>query len=344
MTGHGLVGPVPAGLLAAVAAAGYLAAVLGRPWPPTRTASWLAGTAAAAAGAPLTAHPDLRVHVLGHLLLGMLAPLLLVRAAPVTLALRTLPLSHARALARALRRAPVRVLTHPVVAGLLDVGGLWVLLRSGVHATGGPAVHTLVAVHMLLAGTLFAASLVGPDPAPHRARLGVRAAVLVAAVAAHDVLAKTVLADPPPGLPAEQARAGAELLYYGGLPVELALMVLLGVEWYARDRRAALRPARAASSSSPCRSSGSPVRPPSGPAPGAARPAAPPSPRSGRGSRRRRRPGIRVSGPRRRGSASCRTASGVLHVDQGDVVVVRVTGQRRDEAVAGRAGERPGPA
>ncbi|GAA4693033.1 cytochrome c oxidase assembly protein [Pseudonocardia yuanmonensis] len=249
MSGHGLVGPVPVGLLAAVAAAGYLAAVLGRPWPARRTASWLTGVAGAAVGAPLTVHPDLRVHVAGHLLLGMLAPLLLVRAAPVTLALRTLPVARARGLARALRSGPVRVLTHPVVAGLLDVGGLWVLLRTGLHATGGPAAHALVAVHMLVAGTLFAASLVSPEPAPHRARLGVRAAVLVAAVAAHDVLARTVYADPPPGLPAEQARAGAELLYYGGLPVELALMVLLGAEWFARDRRTVLRPARAASSS-----------------------------------------------------------------------------------------------
>jgi putative membrane protein len=244
VSGHEL-----AGLLGAVAAGVYLAAILGRPWPAARTACWLAGVAAAAVGAPLTGHGDLRVHVAGHLLLGMLAPLLLVRAAPVTLALRTLPVARARRSAGMLRSAPVRVLTHPVVAALLDVGGLWVLLRTGLHATADPTVHTLVAVHMLLAGTLFAAALVSPDPAPHRARLGVRAAVLVTAVAAHDVLAKTLYADPPPGTPAEQARAGAELLYYGGLPVELALMVLLGAEWWARDRRAALRPLRAGSSS-----------------------------------------------------------------------------------------------
>jgi putative membrane protein len=236
VSGHQL-----AGLLAAVAAGVYLAAVLGRPWPAGRTACWLVGAAAAGVGAPLTAHGDLRTHVAGHLLVGMLAPLLLVRAAPVTLALRTLPVARARRLTRVLRSAPGRVLSHPVVAGLLDVGGMWVLLRTDVHATTDPAVHALVAVHMLLAGTLFAAALVSPDPSPHRGRLGVRAAVLVAAVAAHDVLAKTLSADPPPGTPAEQARAGAELLYYGGLPVELALMVLLGAEWWARDRRAALR-------------------------------------------------------------------------------------------------------
>ena len=244
MNGHEL-----AGLAGAAVAGAYLAAVLGRAWPAGRTACWFGGVAAAAVGAPLTGHGDLRLHVAGHLLLGMLAPLLLVRAAPVTLALRTLPVARARRLAAVLRSAPVSVVGHPVVAAVLDVGGLWVLLRTGLHAAADPAVHALVAIHMLLAGTLFAAALVSPDPAPHRARLGLRAAVLVAAVAAHDVLAKTLYADPPPGIPAAQARAGAELLYYGGLPVELALMVLLGAEWWARDRRAALRPARAASSS-----------------------------------------------------------------------------------------------
>jgi putative membrane protein len=68
----------------------------GRPWPWWRTALWVAGLAAAtvAVAGPLAdaAHSDFRAHVLGHVLLGMLAPLLLVLAAPATLALRGLPL------------------------------------------------------------------------------------------------------------------------------------------------------------------------------------------------------------------------------------------------------------
>ncbi|WP_434612356.1 cytochrome c oxidase assembly protein [Arthrobacter sp. A5] len=52
---------------------------------------WLAGTVAAAAAVtgPLAedAHTEFTAHMAGHLLVGMIAPLLLVSAAPVSLAL-----------------------------------------------------------------------------------------------------------------------------------------------------------------------------------------------------------------------------------------------------------------
>jgi putative membrane protein len=90
---------------------------------------------------------------------------------------------------------------------------------------------------VLLAGVLFTASVVGRDPAPHRTALEVRAAVLVGVMAAHGILAKSLYAGPPPGVPAARAEAGAQVMYYGGTVVELALLVLLGVEWYRRTGR-----------------------------------------------------------------------------------------------------------
>ena len=165
-------------------------------WPVGRTVRWVTGVVVAVAGIvgplllPVT--PDLPVHVAGHLLVGMIAPLLLVTAAPVTLALRVLPQRASLACwPGLLRLRPVVVLTHPVVAAVVDVGGLWLLYRTDLHAALPPAV---VHLHMLLAGYLFAFSLVGRDPAPHRPGLAVRAGVLVAAVAAHDVLAKLLYA------------------------------------------------------------------------------------------------------------------------------------------------------
>ena len=98
-----------------------------------------------------------------------------------------------------------------------------------------PTVLLLVHVHVFLAGWLFTHSLVGPDPAPHRAGLPVRAAVLVLAVAAHDVLAKTLYARPPAGVDPGGAAVGAQVMYYGGAPVEIALFVLLGAEWFRRQ-------------------------------------------------------------------------------------------------------------
>jgi putative membrane protein len=242
--------PGPPLLVAVLVAAAlaYLVAVVrlhrrGTAWPTSRTALWLLGVVAAAGGALIGSGGSFAVHMVGHVLLGMLGPLLLVLGAPVTLALRVLPVRRARRLSRVLRAAPVAVLTSPPVAALLSVGGLWLLYRTDLHTAAGhdPLLGLAVAAHVLLAGYLFTAALVGPDPMAHRARLGVRATVLVLAVAAHNVLAKALVAAPPAGLAEAEALAGSQTMYYLGAPVEIVLFVLLGREWAAGDRRARRR-------------------------------------------------------------------------------------------------------
>ena len=211
----------------------------GRGWRAWRALCWAAGVTVAAVAAlgPVADHMDFRAHMIGHVLLGMLAPLLLVLAAPVMLALRALPVAAARRVSAVLRSRAVTAGTHPVVTAVLTVGGLWVLYRTGLYAASmrHPTVLLLVHAHVFLAGWLFTHSLVGPDPAPHRAGLPVRAAVLVLAVAAHDVLAKTLYARPPAGVDPGGAAVGAQVMYYGGAPVEIALFVLLGAEWFRRQ-------------------------------------------------------------------------------------------------------------
>ncbi len=210
-----------------------------RGWRAWRALCWAAGVTVAAVAAlgPVADHMDFRAHMIGHVLLGMLAPLLLVLAAPVTLALRALPVAAARRVSGVLRSRAVAAATHPVVTAVLTVGGLWMLYRTGLYAASmrHPTVLLLVHVHVFLAGWLFTHSLVGPDPAPHRPGLPVRAAVLVLVVAAHDVLAKTLYAHPPAGVDPGGAAVGAQVMYYGGAPVEIALFVLLGAEWFRRQ-------------------------------------------------------------------------------------------------------------
>lgn len=229
--------------LLGIALAVYLAGVLvlrrrGTTWPASRTAAWVCGClpVGAALVGPLAerAHHDFTVHMAGHVLLGMAGPLLLVLAAPVTLALRVLPVREGRLLGRLLSSPPMAVLTDPFVAGVLDIGGLWVLYRGGLYEATHtePLLHVLVHAHVLAAGYLFAfAVLGGPDPAPHRPSPPWRAAALVLAIAAHNILAKTIYATPPEGVPVEQARAGAELMYYAGAPVEIALIFLVCRPW-----------------------------------------------------------------------------------------------------------------
>lgn len=236
----------------ALAAALYLGAALrerrsGRGWPARRIVSWCAGLLLAIIAfiGPLAERSaaDAVAHMLAHLLVGMLAPLLLVLAAPVTLALRSLDVVPARRLTRLLRSAPGRVLAHPLAAAAINLGGLALILETGLFALMREQmlVHVLVTAHLLAAGLLFTTSLLAVEPNPHRARLGVRMGVLVAALAAHGLLAKRFAADPPPGVPAEEALAAAELMFVGGDLVDAALIVLLCAEWYRGQSRALRR-------------------------------------------------------------------------------------------------------
>ena len=235
----------------AVAAVAYVAAIgerrRGRGWPLWRAAAWLAGLTAAGLGfaGPLAhaAHDGFVAHMAVHVLAGMVAPLLPVLAAPVTLALRTLATVPACRLSALLRTGPIRVLEPPVVAALLDVGALWVLYLTPLHRlmTQGPILHLLVTAHFLAAGCLFTGSLVAVDPSPHRASLPVRASVLVLALAAHGILAKLLYAHPPAGVPVAEAHAGAQFMFSAGDAVHLALLALLGAEWYRAGGRSLRR-------------------------------------------------------------------------------------------------------
>ncbi|WP_329609283.1 cytochrome c oxidase assembly protein [Arthrobacter sp. ATA002] len=233
-------------LIPAVAAvAAYWAGTLSsrsRGWPVHRALLFTAGVGAVLATVldPLAAgsHADFAVLAAAHILAGMLGPLLLVLSRPVSLALRTLDVVPARRLARILRSRPLRILTFPVTAAVLNIGGMLVMFRTGLFTAmqDSQPVHWLVTFHLAAAGYLYTAVLVGRDPMPHRAGFYFRAAVLIGATAAHNILAKTLYADPPPGVPRAAGETGALILYYGGGGVELALVILLCRQWYISAR------------------------------------------------------------------------------------------------------------
>ena len=105
-----------------------------RKWPWFRTVSFFAGVfiAAAALVGPLSrqSHADFTAHMAGHLLLGMLAPLLIALSAPMTLVLRTLNVHLARKLSRLLQSPFVSFYTNPIVASVLEYRGLMASLYN----------------------------------------------------------------------------------------------------------------------------------------------------------------------------------------------------------------------
>ncbi|MDT0612526.1 cytochrome c oxidase assembly protein [Streptomyces lancefieldiae] len=252
---------VPTLLLAA--AGGYLLAVRRarrrnpeRGWSGWRSASFLGGLAVLAVALlpPLgpAAHTDFRGHMAQHMLVGMYAPLALVLAAPVTLALRTLPPAPARRLTALLHGRPARLLTRPAVALALSTGTLGLLYFTPLYdsVTGHPAGHWLLNAHFLASGCLFAHAVAGPDPAPARPVVPARLAYLGVAVTAHALIAQAMYGGFFVHIhaPVDRVRQGAEIMYYAGDVAELLLAAALVATWRPERRG---RPARAPSPAGP---------------------------------------------------------------------------------------------
>lgn len=182
------------------------------------------------------AHSDLRGHMVQHLLLGMFGPFFLVMGAPVTLLLGSVSARWARRSVRFLGSAPVRFVAHPVSALILNVGGMAVLYATPLYALSRnhAGLHVLVHYHFVAAGYLFAWSITGPDPAPHRPSLRTRLIVLFAGIATHATLSKLMYIHGWPagtGASAEEIRIAAQWMYYGGDVAEMLLVAALLAAW-----------------------------------------------------------------------------------------------------------------
>ncbi|MFD0829310.1 cytochrome c oxidase assembly protein [Neobacillus sp. M.A.Huq-85] len=184
------------------------------------------------------AHTDFTAHMLVHLLLGMLAPLLVVLASPITLLLRTLKVEAARSLTKILRWKLFAILSNPIIASILNIGGLWILYTSTLYSAMRHSIliHVLVHIHVFLAGYLFTAAIIYMDPTPHRKSYLYRAMVLVITIAGHDILAKYIYTHPPANVPVRQAETGGVLMYYGGDIIDLILIIIFCFQWFKASR------------------------------------------------------------------------------------------------------------
>jgi len=169
----------------------------GDSWPWYRTVLWIAGLLvlfwATNGGVNLYQKFLFSSHMLGHMTIGMIVPLLLVPGAPITLALRAIKkrddgsrgirewlmiLVHSRFFA---------ILANPIVAAVLFTVSLWVFYYTPLFsfATTNHVGHEFMVVHFLLVGYLFVQSLIGIDPSPQRFPYPVRLVILLATMAFH---------------------------------------------------------------------------------------------------------------------------------------------------------------
>lgn len=170
----------------------------GDKWPVGRTISFAIGIAlidfATSGGLGLYAHFSFQYHMIAHMVLSMIAPIALVLSAPITLALRTLPIAREKGergirgtFLAALNSRPSSIWTHPLVALAIFDGSLFALYFTPLFGNlmGMHFGHLLMDVHFIAAGLLFFHVIVGIDPNPRKVHHLVRIVMLLAAMSIH---------------------------------------------------------------------------------------------------------------------------------------------------------------
>lgn len=211
-------------------------------WPISRVVFWSIGVLCAmlAVIGPIAdmAHKNFSAHMISHVLLGMLAPLLMALGAPITLLLRTISVPIARKLTGILRSRPLHFIQHPIITSLLNVGGLWLLYTTDLFHMMHESMllYVIIHLHIFLAGYVFTISIISIDLVPLRKSYLYRTVVFLFALAGHSVLSKYIYANPPDGVPKDQAELGSMIMYYGGDTVEVGLVSILFYQWYKKSR------------------------------------------------------------------------------------------------------------
>ncbi|HEU0257720.1 MAG TPA: cytochrome c oxidase assembly protein [Microbacteriaceae bacterium] len=162
-------------------------------WPAWRTVLWMAGlvvTLFLTSGGPALYRRYLFSAQLSVLAAqALLVPLLLVPAAPLTLALTVSRLGGKgptyRALVAGVRSRAAAFLARPSVAGAILAASLWVWLTTRALDWSASSIlgHEVCLAWLFAAGYAFVQSLVGRDPAAYRAAYPARLLVLAAVVA-----------------------------------------------------------------------------------------------------------------------------------------------------------------
>ncbi|CAN5646650.1 hypothetical protein BH10ACT1_BH10ACT1_07370 [soil metagenome] len=250
--------PDPAALLVTgVSAGAYLRGVTsftrrGHRWPRQRlVAFWVAVAAAVIATQSGIGRYDdqrLTIHMVQHLLLGMVMPFAVVCSAPITLALQTGRPGTRRLVRHALHHPTARLLTNPLVTWVLFGGGIVAIYLTPILdlSARNSWVHLAVHAHLVIIGSLFLAGLVGADPAPRPLPHGARLLSALTAVPFHAFLGLAMMSADAPLAPRaypslSDQRTAAGLLWGMGELFTLAIFAVVVRRWWVTEQRAAAR-------------------------------------------------------------------------------------------------------
>jgi cytochrome c oxidase assembly factor CtaG/putative copper export protein len=236
-------------------------------WPIARTIAWVAGILLLVyitnGGVNVYEKYLFSSHMLAHMTLTMMVPLLLVPGAPVTLAVRAI---HKRTdgsrgprewILLAVHSWFAKIVANPIVAAVLFAGSLWAFYYSPLFrwATVDHIGHEWMITHFLITGYLFVQSLIGIDPVPYRLPYPFRLVLLLGTMAFHAFFGLSImtsngllLADwygamgrtwgQPPLI--DQQTGGGIAWSVGEIPT-IALAIVVAIQWSTSDTREAKR-------------------------------------------------------------------------------------------------------
>jgi putative membrane protein len=266
--GLDLGGASPVAWLAVLLAVGY-GLVLWRlhrrgvRWPVGRTVSWLAGCVSlfyvTASGLQTYGMAMFSLHMVQHMVLTMITPILLLLGAPVTLALRGLPaVSGPAGMPRRLLVTGLHSRLGQAVASPLFTVPLFIASLYGVYFTpifddlmGSTPGHTFMLLHFLVTGLLFFGPILAIDPWPRHTGHGGRMLELLLPAPFHAFFGVTVMmsdtvllasyAHPPASWGIDplydQGAAGGIAWSFGEFPTVLVLAVVF-FSWTRSEERA----------------------------------------------------------------------------------------------------------
>jgi len=202
--------------------------------------------------------------MISHMVLATLAPIGIVLGAPITLALRTLPIGRTqeergvRAYAIAILHSRYsRVITHPVSALVIFEASLFALYFTDLFnwLMSYHFGHFFMGLHFLLSGILLFFVIIGIDPSPQKSPFILRIGILFVAISIHAFFSVALMSSSQlvdGGYFAEIARpwwpdfladqkTGASIGWaMGEIPILLALIATF-IQWIRADERDAVR-------------------------------------------------------------------------------------------------------
>jgi len=236
-------------------------------WPWGRTISWLLGISLVIwctnASIALYAQVSVGLHMVQHMTMTMLAPILLVLGAPATLALRALRPSVGNErgprewLVWFLHSWITRILTNPFYVFVVYVLGLYGLYFTPAFGwlMGSHIGHVMMQVHFIVAGYLFAWVLIGIDPRPRPLPYWGRLLLLLLALAVHGFFAVAIMMGSTPlaaewyGIvrpgwvtdPLQDTQFGGQVAWGISEIPALIVLIVIAVQWSRSDERQAAR-------------------------------------------------------------------------------------------------------